>query len=90
MKIKKYDKFDSHIDRIVCVKCGLVINDSEPGAPVPEFYHKANPKRYCPNEKKYLDVEMVGVSPFRRKRDRRARKRGAKLARKFTKKANSQ
>lgn len=79
IKRKPIDEFDAQVSKVVCVKCGRVFLDLEP-AGVPEFVHSVDPKRYCPNEGKRLYLGMSGVAPYRRKRDRRARKRGAKKA----------
>ena len=80
LRKRKYDPFDSHVEAVVCLKCGLVMNDQEPGNPVPEFYHARDPKRYCPNETKEIHPGVPGIAPFRRKSDRRVRHAGAKKA----------
>jgi hypothetical protein len=86
--LRKYDNHDLRIQFLSCRKCGMIIPDGEPwGAPY--FFHKENPKRYCPNEGKCLEVGMPGVAEYRSKKSRRARKRGAKLARKATRKATN-
>lgn len=74
---------DYNVAKLICTKCGVVMDDQEPGG-MPEFHHKDNPKRYCPNDGKRLDPGMTGVAVFRRKRERRARKSGARRAFKIT------
>lgn len=82
---KSLDKFDAQIDKVVCVKCGRIFLDSEPFG-YPDFHHTIDPKNYCPNEGKRLYLGTPGVASFRSKKDRRARKRGAKKAGKLFRK----
>ncbi len=73
------DNFDRKVTKLVCNKCGLVIDDSEPMG-YPEFYHKTNTKRYCPNQGTFVGLGTAGIGEFRRKSERRARNRGARKA----------
>jgi len=82
--------------RAVCRRCGLVMVDCEPMMTNGEFYHRPYPTKHCINSghtfalytpKHFRSIgygmhrsPSVEIVPFLRKRDRRSRKRGARLA----------
>jgi hypothetical protein len=67
--------------RIVCRRCGLVMNDVEPRYIYGEFMHAA--RRVCSNSGKFFSLapeHAKEVMPFESKRARRAAKRaGARI-----------
>lgn len=76
-------------DPLVCNRCGKLMSDYEPASPSGEFYHRPRPGIVCQNDRKtfYLDRETQlpelpkEVSPFERKRVRRAGKRAMRRQR---------
>jgi hypothetical protein len=81
-----------HEPGALCRRCHVLMHDCEDRAPKGEYYHpsyrrvvKGNGSvRYvdhpCPNRGKCLKWEGGELVPWKRKRDRRALKRGAKWA----------
>ena len=72
-----------HRRRVVCKRCGVVLVDTEPNAPKPDYHHP-----------KGSTCELAGCYPppesykvFYPKSVRRARKRGAKLGGKMARRA---
>jgi hypothetical protein len=80
--VENADYDDENRRRIVCKSCHVVMDDLEPFAGVPEFYHplkyKDGTKSKCDYAGKYFRGDEKQVEPFRRKRFRRILKRTSK------------
>jgi hypothetical protein len=70
--------------RVVCKRCGAILRDTEPYDPKPDYHHpKGSTCEYA--NQCYPPPESYRA--FYPKKARRARKRGAKLAAKMTRRA---
>lgn len=61
---------------VVCRSCGLKLRDGEPCTRDGEYYHQPNDPK-CKNQGKAFGITDPEIAPFRRKRVRRERHRGA-------------
>jgi len=72
---KRSSLHDHFHRKVVCRRCGHIMNDAESGNLHGEFIHA---KRVCSNSGKYFSLapeHMKEVAPFESKRIRRAAKR---------------